>query len=382
MKHELPNIKQQPRSLGRGSLLIKLLLAISIVGAEWPAYADSNIKEFEIHLPDTIVLSGKPYQLDGFGSGLALRTVKGDGQINFLTVRDGSNPIIADIKLKNGILEFSEVIAILDGLGQVPDFDTEGISIENKNYAWICEEKLPSAHKLDLNSGRIIESLLPGKQLPDWLVNKKDNRGFEGIALTPSGKLILALQSSFKLRPEEPEFIPLIKYDLKNNHYQVYAYTYKSEEYLKTESVSISDIYALDDNRLLVLEQGRAKDNKYLVRVFIAYLENEITWQGDTFINFNASDQHKVLVSNLTELGWPSEKAEGLTLMPDERSIVISSELGKDRKDLRIWFIKLPKRIAAFKPKRYMLVISMLMPLILIFIAVIFIQLRRRYHGK
>jgi len=82
--------------------------------------------------------------------------------------------------------------------------DSEGILVDNDGNFWICEEGGPTIWKLDPN-GVVLKRFSPyanlaGAPSQDILIDtvfkyRKNNRGFEGIAMTPNGKIYAAIQA-------------------------------------------------------------------------------------------------------------------------------------------------------------------------------------------
>lgn len=82
--------------------------------------------------------------------------------------------------------------------------DSEGLIVDKDGNFWICEEGGPTVWKLNKN-GVVIKRFTPyankvGAESVDVQIDtvfkyRKNNRGFEGITITPNGKIYAIIQS-------------------------------------------------------------------------------------------------------------------------------------------------------------------------------------------
>jgi len=211
--------------------------------------------------------------------------------------------------------------------------DPEGVAVDKpRGSLWLCDEYGPFLVEIDAKTGVIRRKLGPGSGLPSVLAKRQPNRGFEGVTVTPSGKVVAAVQSILdtdgKVKDSKADFTRLVEYDPVTGHTRMLAYPVDAHAYKRTADAKIGDVAAVTDTLFLVVEQGEGKDKAmrnlvYLVDVSpasaLADLPLETTgMQGMT-------TARKWLVADLRALGWKAEKAEGLALV-DERTLALTSD--------------------------------------------------------
>ncbi|WP_291327500.1 esterase-like activity of phytase family protein [Desulfovibrio sp. UCD-KL4C] len=223
--------------------------------------------------------------------------------------------------------------------------DTEGIAIDKKDgNLWICDEYGPFIVKIDANTGRIIKKYSPGKELPAIIAKRQPNRGMEGIAVTPSNKILGAVQSicdiDGKVSASKAPFTRLVWLDPETGETKMFAYPVDVEAYKKCKDVKIGDLQAVSDSKFLIVEQGKGKDGLrniiYLIDINGATdLTNKKTVKGDELEMVSGVDELKSLgikmatkkeIISLREHGWKPSKAEGLALLPDMKTIAVCSD--------------------------------------------------------
>lgn len=162
-----------------------------------------------------------------------------------------------------------------------PDgIDSEGLAPAPGGGFWLAEEYAPSLMRLDA-SGRAVRRVVPAgvsldgagcdvvATLPECCVRRQDNRGFEALATSPDGSRLFAmLQSPPEAGADAPLRerlrVPLVVLDaadgttLATASYPLGTPVTPEDEILAADG-KISAITALDDHRLLVLEQSAAE---------------------------------------------------------------------------------------------------------------------------
>lgn len=278
----------------------------------------------------------------GYGSALALKDIKTDGTIEFyaitdrgpngdiptyikngkkvsgkffptpdfapsigvITVRPGQNraDITESIPLKvqgkaitgkpvpKGMTGSTKEIALdfkMKDLGtDINGLDTEGLAIDKDGNFWISDEYGPFIVKADKN-GNIVEKFAPGAGLPSILASRVPNRGSEGLTIDEQGHIFALIQSPLNV-------------DGKTGK------TSKYTRIVELDPVTKDLIYKVDLNGATPvanngdLEYGRL-DGKLI-------------------------PARKELVLDLRANGWNIEKAEGLALLPDRRTIAVVND--------------------------------------------------------
>lgn len=341
----------------------------------------------------------------GLGSGLTFAGKQTDGSLLFYSVTDrGPNadaplwqdgkkvhpskifltpeftPTIMQVLVKNGKATASHMVPLHDGKANINGLplpvgtigstsevalsdhlkpvketserglDTEGIVPDGQNGFWLCDEYGPFLIHVD-NTGKIIEKYGPDADqdekaivggLPNILKWRQPNRGFEGLARLPSGKIIAAVQSTLDVdhqTAQKATFTRLVSFDPATGKTAMYAYPLALTDYKKSSDAKIGDLVAVDDHRILIIEQGKNTKKQMQNRIYMMDLSKATDLTGKTFENkaleyapsldavekLGISPVEKLLVLDLRANGWNIEKAEGLTLI-DAQTLAVASD--------------------------------------------------------
>jgi hypothetical protein len=240
-------------------------------------------------------------------------------------------------------------VGLSDSLGALPSsaagMDPEGIDFDAAGDAWVCEEYGPSLMKVRPRSGEIVSRLVPGSGLPTLLASRQVNRGFEGVAVSPSGKVYGMVQSTLDIDGKtkgSAQFIRLVEYDPRTGETRMFAYPHDVPAYKKSGDAKMGDLVALDNTHFLTIEQGKDKDGNLRNLVYEFDIAPASDLSGVTLTSgANAGKEleygtlaevsadvrfaTKSLLLDLRAYGWTAEKAEGLTLV-DERTLVVAND--------------------------------------------------------
>ena len=215
-------------------------------------------------------------------------------------------------------------------------YDLEGIAIDDNGDLWVVDEYRPAVLKIDGKSFQIkqqfsAESDNGASQLPEIYTKRKANRGFEGVAVTPSGKILAILQSPLEteeLYDSIPNRLVRILYldPISGN-----TKTFGCELSDSINDPKIGDMDAINENEFLIIEHGINSSGKtaHVFKINIQYATNIETVsfnEGKSFESFknNAKAQfygvtlvNKSHVLNLIKAGFNPEfgKPEGITLI-------------------------------------------------------------------
>lgn len=218
--------------------------------------------------------------------------------------------------------------------------DPEGLDLDKDGNIWISDEYGPSISKFDGKSGNRLATFSPGKGLPEILNQKQLNRGFESIAVTPSGKVLAAMESTLDINKEtknSARFIRFVLLDPKSGESQILAYSYDQNVYLKSSNAKIGDIAAIDDTHFLIIEQGKISNDKmrHLIYTIDISRASDITNKklangkdleyatARDLKNINFIDKAPLL--HLEDYGWEHEKMEGLAII-DANTIALIND--------------------------------------------------------
>jgi hypothetical protein len=230
--------------------------------------------------------------------------------------------------------------------------DCEGIVVDKDGNFWLCEEGGPTVWKLNQN-GVVIKRYTPyatfgGAQAVDAAIDtvfkyRKNNRGFEGIALAPNGKIYAIIQSPI-LYPtqsigENTRIHRILEIDPTTNAMRMLAYLNdgiigsSGADQIRLRDWKIGDMAAINDSMFLVIEAAArgVTDIKrmYMININGATAVNSGLYSGVTLealvdstglANNGIKAVKKTLVMDMLSNGlWPAayDKAEGLAILND-----------------------------------------------------------------
>ncbi|HEY6172394.1 MAG TPA: esterase-like activity of phytase family protein [Candidatus Kapabacteria bacterium] len=233
--------------------------------------------------------------------------------------------------------------------------DAEGIVPGMENDYLICDEYGPSVWSVDKITGKLKTRFTPfpiaGQEvLFDSIYKKRRaNRGFEGVAFTPRGRLVTILQS--------PEYNPngtegdksqihrLLEIDMTSGKARTFAYLHQPKTgNLREKDWKMGDIVAINDYEFLVIEHAvrNLEDSKKIYKIDIRNatpittdnfagktLEQLVDLNGLT--SFNIKPVEKVFIMDLLANGYDPfyDKPEGLALVNDSTlSVAIDNDFG------------------------------------------------------
>lgn len=280
------------------------------------------------------------------------------------------------LPLQDGVIGSTNEVALSDTLkvlhGDNRGLDTEGITTDGKGGYWLCDEYGPFLINVD-QRGRILSMHGPqaaeGEKsiaggLPNVLKWRQPNRGFEGLTRMPDGRIIAAVQSTLDINgksKKQARFTRLVSFDPATGKTAMYGYPIDSEAYAKNNDAKIGDIVALDNQHILLIEQGSGKDDAMRNLIYKVDLSRATDLAAfDKPDEYPEFDDEKTLaqrgiklaaktrVVDLRQLGWQQEKAEGLALI-DNKTLAVANDNdfgvkmvmknpveGKKRKDYRV----------------------------------------------
>lgn len=247
----------------------------------------------------------------------------------------------------NDCANFSARIANKD----IWSIDAEAIVVDKDGYFWISEENGPTIWKLNPN-GVVVNRYTPyghlaGKQPQDIAIDsvfsyRKNNRGFENLAITPNGKLYAVIQSPI-LFPTQAigdasRIHRILELDPATGTMRQLAYVNDGiiggtgANQIRTSDWKLGDIAAMNDSTFLVLEAAArgTSDFKRMYQINIngATAVTSGLYGGKTLEALVDSTGmaaaglvpvRKTLAMDLLANGWPKalDKAEGLAILND-----------------------------------------------------------------
>jgi len=235
--------------------------------------------------------------------------------------------------------------------------DSEGIAAGANGDLWIGEEYGPTIWRVNGKNGKITVRYTPfGSSerevaIDNIMAKRRPNRGFEGIACTPNGKIYALLQAPIynpdKASGESSRLHRLLEIDPKTNATRMFVYEHEaSTDNIKNKDWSIGDLAAINDHEFLVLEHA-AKKGETVKKIFKIDISQAtpITredFDGKTLEQLENAENciangvvpvQKTLYLDLLANGWdPShKKPEGITVVNDTTIAVINdNDFGVD----------------------------------------------------
>ncbi|AZB41528.1 esterase-like activity of phytase family protein [Bacillus sp. FJAT-42376] len=326
------------------------------IPAYTPVVYRIEISEGKINITDTIPLK-LPKGSD---------PVTGKSLITGLPNVKGKDEIPYDAKGKR-VLSYDPYGLDTEGLAYNPADETFWLSdeygpslVQMKKDGTLIQRFVPSGMETAFKNA----SLLPVKgNLPAVLSKRADNRGFESAAITPDGRYLFTMTQSALENPDDSSRITrLLKIDLKASKV-IAEYTYRFEDGKKfgvdQEDIVASDLYAIDEHRLLVDERDTAsgKEAKYkkIYQIDLQEATNVLDKdqaKGKTLEQMNTKDLKaegiktaaKKEVLDLLKFGYPYEKAEGITLVGKKLAVINDDDFGMadSNSKTELWLFRLP----------------------------------------
>lgn len=244
-------------------------------------------------------------------------------------------------------------IAWSDTLATVLDndpwgLDSEGLTQDNEGNFWVCDEYGVSIWKLDQNF-KVLNRYTPFpnelEDLPlDTLLGKRRaNRGLEGIAYTPNGKIYAIIQSPINnpnaATGNTSRIHRLIELDPATGAMRTFVYVHDPVlGQIRGQDWKIGDLAAINNEEFLVLEHaernGWNAKNIYKFSIAGATPASGNDFGGNTLEQLNEASLaangivpvQKELFADLLELGWERQhdKPEGLAVLNDSSFAVIN----------------------------------------------------------
>jgi Esterase-like activity of phytase len=283
---------------------------------------------------------------------MTLRVENGKAEATNIRPLHDDKGNINGLPLQNGVIGSTNEVAFSDTLktltGDNRGLDTEGITPDGKGGFWLCDEYGPFIINVD-GSGKILAIHGPQAQegeksiaggLPNIIKWRQPNRGFEGITRMPDGRIIAAVQSTLDIDGKSKKkalFTRLVSFDPATGKTAMYGYPI-DDVYSKNSDAKIGDIVALDNQHILLIEQGGDKNdvmrnNVYKVDLSQASDLSAFDKPGE-YPEFDSAEKlakrgislaSKTLAVDLRKLGWQQEKAEGLALI-DSKTLAVAND--------------------------------------------------------
>jgi hypothetical protein len=253
-------------------------------------------------------------------------------------------------------VDTNKTLATLDEWG----IDSECIVADQNGDFWIGDEYGPTIWRVNGKTGEVIKRYTPFTAsasevaIDSILAKRRPNRGFEGIACTPNGKVYAMLQAPMynpdKAAGEASRLHRILEIDPKTDTTSMFVYEHEAPTAsLKNKEWSIGDMAAINNHEFLVLEHA-AKKNENVKKIFKIDISQAtpITredFNGKTLEQLENAENciangitpvQKTLYMDLLANGWDAshKKPEGITVVNDTTIAVINdNDFGVDSPD-------------------------------------------------
>ncbi len=214
------------------------------------------------------------------------------------------------------------------------DLDPEAVALAADGTLWVATEG--EAHRsippriiaFRLDGSMLHELEIPSAYLPARDRGVRSNHGFEGLSISPDGDRIIAAVES-ALVQDGPNadldrgtvvrlvvFDPVTRRSVSERAYRVEAVPDEPRPPTGYRSTGVSEILALDEDRVLVVERSFSAGVGNTVRIFLVNLETGDDLTGIASIPAKVNPVDKSLVVDLADLGIDPDNLEGLSFGP------------------------------------------------------------------
>ncbi|MDR2301944.1 MAG: esterase-like activity of phytase family protein [Deltaproteobacteria bacterium] len=217
---------------------------------------------------------------------------------------------------KNGLVEISEEIPLKKD-GVPAEYDLEGICWTKEGF-WLVSEGADSAGNLLVFAG-LDGTVKTEYPLPSEFFSKygdSKNYGFEGVTVAPDGKIYAAFQRGFVL--DGPD-AAILRFDPASKQWETAWYPLEvHSKDPKKFWMGLSDITALDDGRLLIVERDKGMGGT-------AEVKRIYSFDSKDFANEKKLEK-KLVYDILKENNLLLEKVESLCVLNGDMWIAIDND--------------------------------------------------------
>ncbi|GAB1257576.1 esterase-like activity of phytase family protein [Aurantivibrio plasticivorans] len=228
--------------------------------------------------------------------------------------------------------------------GEPVDYDLEGIAQRADGSFWMVSEgkkgTRPNLLILVSKGGEVLQEVL----LPENVISKQKNNGFEGVAVVGSDAneyVVVAFQREWS---DDPAGFTRIGFYSPATEQWTFAY-YPLDTAQPDTWIGLSEISAIDDQRFVVVErdnqQGPSAQVKRLYQFSIAGVVPVA--EGQSFPILSKTLVKDVLPDLQSTNGWVVDKLEGVAITPSGNVFVSTDNDGVDDAAGETRFINLGK---------------------------------------
>ena len=225
---------------------------------------------------------------------------------------------------------------VLSRNGATVNYDIEGLAQRADGSFWVASEGsgtgtggTPNLLVEVSSSGKVLREI----QLPAEVAALKRSNGYEGVAVTGRGaseQVYLAIQREWSGDPTG--LVRIARYTPATNEWRFYYYPLDAVASPAGGWVGLSEIVALEDDRLLVLERDNAAGPDARVkRLYAVSLKGvQPVAQGGAIPVLKKALARDLIADLARPNGWLQEKVEGVTVAADGSVYIVTDNDGVD----------------------------------------------------
>lgn len=236
--------------------------------------------------------------------------------------------------------------------GAAVSYDIEGLTQRANGGFWLASEGSGTA--LGGTPNLLVEVTANGKvereiPLPPEVASLKRSNGYEGVAVTGRGaaeQVYLAIQREWTSDPAG--FARIARYTPATNEWRFFYYPLDAVESPAGGWVGLSEIVALDDDRLLVLERdNQAGADARIKRLYVIAVKGVTPAKHGGAIPILKKSLARDLIDDLAApAGSLQEKVEGVTVASDGSIYIVTDNDGVDGNTGETQFIRLKRKLS------------------------------------
>ena len=211
--------------------------------------------------------------------------------------------------------------------GGLRPIDPEGLAIDpDADAFWVADRYGPSLRQFS-RQGVERTVLIPGEGLPDFL-GRRPGSSLRALARLADGRLVTFERNALGLT----RFLAVLAVDPAKKASETYLWPVEPDVWKRGTRPRIGDAAALPDGRLLVIEQGEARDGSRRIQLVVADLVGAADFSATPPEELRRAKRTRPgvvkrrTILDLAECGWTAKFAKGLAVLPDGKTVALISD--------------------------------------------------------
>jgi hypothetical protein len=248
--------------------------------------------------------------------------------------------------------------------------DPQGVAYDFKRGVyWLADGYRPALVGISPGDGSVRRMFAPGEGLEPRLAARRPGWGFAGVHLSPGGKIYTIMRGVLIVAGKPAVFSRIIELDPDTERVRQLPYPIDLETFPDPAQVSTTEVGAVADKHVLILEQGMDKQGRPRSLVYSVDLSpaSNINYVHDddglppeavtdmALLRKDVQMPRKTLMLDLREAGFTEAQAESMTLLSGERTLAIMGGHGFGLQEMIAGFATGPDGKPVLAPGRYQL---------------------------